>query len=55
MFRTFSELDLKEMERVSEFTTVQSLVGKKFDIDVLSANFNGNSFFSIFEDKVHII
>ena len=55
MFRTFSELDLAEMERVTHFETVQSVIGKKFDVDALFASYRGNSLFSIFEGQMHLL
>ena len=53
--RMFNELDLAELQRVQKFKTAQSLNGKKFDIDALFASFFGNSFLSVFEDRIHLL
>ena len=55
MYRTFCELDLAEVERVAQYKTALSVVGMKFDVNALFANFSGNSLFSIFEERGYLL
>ena len=55
MYRTFSEIDLAEVERVSTLKTALSVIDQKFDINALFASFKGRSLFSIFDDNKHLL
>ena len=55
MYRTFCELDLFEVARVYENEETLSQTGSKFDINAFFANFEGSSFFAIFEDCKNLL
>lgn len=54
MFRHFAELDIKEVERLDEITKKNYKV-TKLDLNALVASFNGQTFFSIFENQLKLL
>ena len=54
LFRHYSELDLKEVERLRDMAKSQTKINR-IDLDALYASFDAYSLFSIFEDDLKLL
>ena len=53
LFRTFSEVDLHELKRISDAIEKRQKI-PKIDKDAIISNFEGHTIFSVFQEHIDV-